>query len=207
VAIVPDTRLKQSARFPRGTVQVSIPDVFADWAAPGWVETPEAGPLAPSYEVTLDWRVSDGVVDETQALATAIMVALGSDRLADVRDELPDNLDNDRRGWWGDMDAEEVWNGWPLGTRLWEMRRDAVRGEGYRFGATTVKADNFVRECMRPFVETGIVSKFDVTVEQVTDERIDVLIVIYRNLAPAVSLRFAYLWDSIGRTQTRNSFA
>lgn len=203
---MPDIRLKQSARFPRGTVQVSVPDVFADWAAPGWVETPEAAPLAPSYEVTVDWRVSDGIVDETQALATAIMVALGSDRLADVRDELPDNLDNDRRGWWGDMDAEGIWGGWSLGTRLWEMRRDAIRGVGYRFGATTVKAENFVREAMQPFITAGIISKYSVTVEQVTSERIDVLIVINRALAPAVNLRYSYLWGEIGKTVMVNPF-
>jgi len=197
-ANIPDVRLKQSARFPRGTVQVSVPDAFADWAAPGWVETPQAAPLAPSYEVTVDWRVSDGVIDETQALATAIMVALGSDRLADASDELPDNLDSNRRGWWGDMDAE-IWKGWALGTRLWEMRRDAIRGSGYRFGATTVKAENFVREAMQPFVDVGIVSEFTVTVEQVTSERIDVLIVFSRSGAPAVNLRFAYLWDEIGK--------
>lgn len=198
-AVSGDIRLKQSARFPRGTVQVSVPDVFADWAAPGWVETPEAAPLAPTYEVTLDWRVSDGIVDETQALATAFMVALGSDRLAGERDELPDNLDSDRRGWWADMDAEAIWNGWPLGTRLWEMRRDAIRGSGYRFGATTVKAENFVREAMKPFVDARIISKFTVTVEQVTDERIDVLIVAYRTNAPVVSLSYSYLWDEIGK--------
>jgi len=199
---MPDLRLKQSARFPRGTVMVSVPDVFADWAAPGWVETPEAAPLAPAYEVTLDWRVSDGAIDETQALATAIMVALGSDRLAAVGDELPDNLDSDRRGWWGDMDAEAIWNGWPLGTRLWEMRRDAVRPPNYKHGATAAKAEQFVRETMRPFEDAGIISRFSVEVDPIPRmERIDVLIVLFRSNAPAVSLRYQYLWDSIGRTK------
>ena len=197
---MPDIRLRQSARFPRGTVQVSVPDVFADWAAPGWVETPEAAPLAPAYEVTLDWRTSDGAIDETQALATAVMIALGSDLLADVRDELPDPMSNDRRGWWADMDAEQIWGGWPLGTRFWEMRRDAVRDINYQFGSTMVKAENFVREAIRPFVTAGIISKFTVTVDKVTSERIDVLIVLIRAQAPAISLRYAYLWDQIGRS-------
>lgn len=197
-----DVRLRQSAKFPRGTVMVSVPDVFADWAVPGWVETPESAPLAPAYEVTIDWRTSDGVIDETQALATAIMVALGSDLLADVADELPDNLDGDRRGWWGDMDAEAIWEGWPLGTRLWEMRRDAIRPVGYKHGATAIKADTFVREAMRPFVAAGIVSKYTVEVDTIHEmERIDVLIILYRDKAPAVRLRFAYLWDEIGKTR------
>jgi phage gp46-like protein len=201
---MPDIRNKQSAKFPRGTVMVSVPDVFADWAAPGWVETPQSAPLAPAYEVTIDWRVSDGVIDETQALATAIMVALGSDRLAEIGDELPDNLDSDRRGWWGDMDAEEIWNGWPLGTRLWEMRRDAIRPVAYQRGATVVKAENFVRETIKPFVTAGIISKYAVEVDPLPRmERIDVLIVLYRDLAPAVQLRYAYLWDEIGKNVVR----
>ena len=98
---MPDIRLRQSARFPRGQIQVTVPDLFSDWIAPIWVEQPESAPFAPGYEVILDWKVTDGVIDETQALATAVMVALGSNLLADVGDELPDPLDNDRQGWWG----------------------------------------------------------------------------------------------------------
>ena len=180
---------------------VSVPDAFADWAAPGWVETPKSAPLAPNYSVTLDWRISDGVVDETQALATSIMVALGSDRLAEIGDELPDNLDSDRKGWWGDMDAEQIWSGWPLGTRLWEMRRDAIRPPGYKHGATAIKAEHFVRETIRPFVDAGIISKYAVEVDPIPQmEQIDVLIVLYRTNEPAIQLRYAYLWDAIGKS-------
>jgi len=197
---MPDIRLKQSAKFPRGTVQVSVPDAFADWAAPSWVETPESAPLAPAYEVTIDWRVSEGVVDETQSLATAVMIALGSDALADLADELPDNLDSDRRGWWGDMDAAEIWDGWALGTRLWEMRRDAIRPVNYHHGATAIKAEMFVREAMKPFVTAGIISKYTVEVDPLPRmERIDVLISLFRANAPAVQLRYAYLYDEIGK--------
>jgi len=49
-------------------------------------------------------------------------------------------------------------------------------------------------------VTAGIISKFTVTVDKVTSERIDVLIVLIRAQAPAISLRYAYLWDQIGRS-------
>ncbi len=199
---MPDIRLRQSARFPRGRVQVTVPDLFTDWVAPVWVDQPDSAPFAPGYEVFLDWKVSDGTIDETQALATAVMVALGSNALANVTDELPDPLDDDRQGWWGDMDAEIIWQGWPLGTRLWEMRRDAVRPLGYKHGATAIKAEMFVREAIAPFEEAQIISDFTVEVDALPKmERIDVLITLFRTNSPAISLRYQYLYDEIGKTQ------
>ena len=75
--------------------------------------------IATPEVVTLDWLMTPiGEIDTTQELATAVTVALGTDRLALVADELPDPNDNDRRGWWGDLDAEQIHDGWPIGTRL-----------------------------------------------------------------------------------------
>src|SRR4051812_1651501 len=74
----------------------------------------------PKYSVTIDWQLlDDGTLDDRQALATAVVVALGTNALADVDDRLPDPDSTDRQGWWGDMDAEAIWNAWPIGTKLW----------------------------------------------------------------------------------------
>lgn len=201
MAAIPDIRLKQSARFPQGQVQVTVPDLFSDWVAPTWVDEPDSAPSAPGYETYFDWKVTDGVIDETQALATAVMVALGSNHLADISDELPDPLDNDRHGWWADMDAESIWTGWPLGTRLWEMRRDALRPIGYKNGATAIKAEMFVREAIRPFEEAAIISNYTVEVDPIPRmERIDVLITLIRTNQPAIKLEYQYLYGEIGKT-------
>src|ERR1700750_2247663 len=75
-------------------------------------------------EVTCDWLLlADGTLDDTQALATAIIVALGTDALADKDDILPDPDSTDRCGWWGNLDADLIWGGWDIGSKLWLLRR------------------------------------------------------------------------------------
>ena len=75
------------------------------------------------YSVSVDWSLlADGTLDDDNALATAVIVALGTDRLADPDDILPDPDSTDRAGWWGDLDAEEIWDGWPIGSRLWLLK-------------------------------------------------------------------------------------
>ena len=72
--------------------------------------------IFPNYSVTVDWNLlSTGALDERQALATAIIVALGTDALVEFdRPTAGPKFDTDRGGWWGDLDAEEVWDGWPI---------------------------------------------------------------------------------------------
>src|SRR5215472_15553230 len=90
-------------------------------------------------DVSVDWLLrADGTLDDSQALATAVIVALGTDRLADVTDVLPDPDSTDRRGWWGDLDAQEVWDGWPIGSRLWLLKRDKITDAGAARGSELV---------------------------------------------------------------------
>src|ERR1700740_1458414 len=56
----------------------------------------------PNYSVTVDWLLQpNGQVDDTQALATAVIVALGTNGLASDDDVLPDPDSTDRCGWGG----------------------------------------------------------------------------------------------------------
>lgn len=149
--------------------------------------------------VTLDWLLTPaGDLDTTQELVTAVTVALGTDRLALPEDELPDPNDNDRRGWWGDLDAETLHDGWPIGTRLWLMAREKITGPEARRGSTIAKAEEFVREALQPFVDRLIASRVDVRAKRTSLGRIDVTAILYRDRQPAVALRFADLWDEIG---------
>jgi phage gp46-like protein len=152
----------------------------------------------PQYSVTVDAAIRDnGMIDDRQALATAVIVALGTDALAERDDILPDPDSTDRAGWWGDLDAEEIWDGWPIGSRLWLLRREAIHDPGYRRGATITRVDRYIREALQPFLDRRIASALEVNVERVGRERIDAHVVMYRGPQIAVDLRFQVLWAQL----------
>jgi phage gp46-like protein len=154
----------------------------------------------PKYSVTCDWNLlADGTLDETEALATAIIVALGTDALAGTSDILPDPDSTDRAGWWGNLDAGEIWNGWDIGTLLWLLKRDKIVGPEALQGATVTRAEYYVRAAIQPFVTRKIGSQYDVQVERVGREQINVLIRIYRGPLQEIDLRFQILWNDIER--------
>jgi phage gp46-like protein len=148
--------------------------------------------------VSVDWLVlDDGTLDDTDALATAVIVALGTDRLAGADDELPDPDSTDRRGWWGDLDAQEIWGGWEIGSRLWLMQRAKITGVGAMRGPTLVRVKHYIQEAIQPFLSLRIASAMDVQVERVDTQRIDALVRLYRGPQTAVELRYQILWQDI----------
>ena len=167
---MPDVRLVQNAEFPN----------------------------QPYYAVTMDWvLLGDGTLDDRDSLATAVIVALGTDRLADVGDLLPDPDSTDRRGWWGDYDADVIWDGWPIGCRLWLLQRSKIEGSGSLRGPTTVRVETYVREAIQPFIDRRIASSFSVKATRVGRERIDAIIQIFRGPSPPIELRYQILWSSV----------
>ena len=62
-------------------------------------------------EMFADWQKGLGELTTGNDLQTAILDSLFTDRLARADD---DYEDSDRRGWWGDSDADTQ-----LGSRLW----------------------------------------------------------------------------------------
>jgi phage gp46-like protein len=159
-------------------------------------------------EVSVDWLLrDDGTLDDTQALATAVIVALGTDRLAAVDDILPDPDSTDRRGWWGDLDAQEVWDGWPIGCRLWLLKRDKITGSEAQQGSTLVRVEQYIREAIYPFIERRIGSRMDVRAVRVGRERIDALIRIYRGPETEIQLRYQILWREMPITSQPNPYA
>jgi phage gp46-like protein len=166
-AIVPDVRLVQNNQFPK-------------------------------YSVTLDWLLlKDGTLDDIRALATAVMVALGTDALAGDDDVLPDPDSTDRAGWWGDLDAEAIWDGWPVGCKLWLLKRAKIDSISSREGSTVARVDAYIRDAIQPFVDHKICTSYDVWANRVDDQRIDALVRVYRGPLPAIDLRYEILWDGM----------
>jgi phage gp46-like protein len=147
---------------------------------------------------SIDWLLlSDGTLDDTQALATAVIVALGTNRLANPTDILPDPDSTDRMGWWGDLDAQEIWSGWPIGSRLWLLIRSKILGPEAREGATVTLVEQYIREAIQPFIDLKVASRMYVKAVRVGVERIDALVRLYRGPELAVDLRYEVLWNDI----------
>jgi phage gp46-like protein len=154
--------------------------------------------LFPKYSVTLDWQLlPNGTLDDSQALATAVCVALGTNALADEHDLLPDPDSSERCGWWGDFDAELIWNGWPIGSKLWLLRRSKITPASAQQGSTLVLVENYIRDAMQPFVNRRICSSFDIWVTRVNPQRIDALLRIYRGPQQPIELAYQILWDAM----------
>jgi phage gp46-like protein len=152
-----------------------------------------------NFSYAIDFALlGNGTLDTADALATAVMVALGTDRLANPSDTLPDPDSTDRRGWWGDLDAETIWGGWPIGCRLWLLKREKITGPQARQGATVARVEMYIREALQPFIDLKIASSMYVQAWIVNPERIDALVQLYRGPQLAVDLRYQVLWNEMG---------
>jgi len=98
-----------------------------------------------------------GGLRSKEGLHTAILIQLFSDARAAEQDVLPDDLDPNRRGWWGDSVAPaEEQSGHVLGSRLWTLSRATLDDN------TAVLANDIVRTALQPIVDQGAVARFDV---------------------------------------------
>jgi phage gp46-like protein len=155
----------------------------------------------PREAVGLDWLLKpNGGLDETQALATAVILAFGTWRRAETTDILPDLNSDDRMGWWGDMDAAEIWDGWPIGSRFWLMRRDKIVGPEALQGSTIARAESYAYEALQPFVDKRIASRVHAVASRRGLHTIVVDVTIYRGPDEPIELRFEGLWDELEET-------
>lgn len=155
-------------------------------------------PYYPPLAVTFDWLMTPlGQLDTTYELVTAVIVALGTDRLAEDDDILPGLDDTDRRGWWGDLDATELFDAWPIGTRLWLLSRHKITGERAKQGSSTARAREYAYEALQPFVDRGICREIEVTAVRNAIDKIDLTVTLIRGDEPNLTIRYASLWNDI----------
>ena len=141
--------------------------------------------------------------DSDIALARAVLVALNTDRLALPDDQLPNSRDDNRRGWWGDLDAQTIWNGWPIGTRLWLLTRSKIiTDQGAAEAPTLQLAQGYISEALQPFVDANICSSFDIALSILSGPSgnygIGGTITLYRGPKSAIALEYEDLWTPYG---------
>lgn len=146
--------------------------------------------------VTMDWLLRDtGLIDERDELATSVKVALGTDSQAAASDILPDPDSVDRKGWWGDLDADEIWGGWPIGCKNWLLTRAKILTATPSLeGDTLERARQYTREALQPFVDQRMATQIVVGATRTGLERIDVTALLFRGNLVEIDLRFQILW-------------
>jgi phage gp46-like protein len=149
--------------------------------------------------MTMDWLLqSDGTLDTSEDLATAVSVALGTNRLAEPQEVLPDPDSTDRQGWWGDYQAQEIWGGWPIGSKHWLLRRAKITDAASIEGSTVQRATDYTTQALQPFITNGICTSFIVNSVRVGLDRVYVKVTIYRGPKTAIELQYQILWDQLG---------
>jgi phage gp46-like protein len=138
-----------------------------------------------------DWIVRGNTLDTAQELVTAVAVALFTHRTAEDDDPLP-HFASDRRGWWGDAEAGEIHQGWPIGSRLWLLSREKQTDE------TRARAEAYIREALDHFIAGRIVADYDLAVDWFAPERLGAEITLYRGSGDSIAVRFETLWAELG---------
>jgi len=149
-------------------------------------------------QTVADWLLlKTGLLDERQELANLCKVALMTDMLSDPDEIRPDPDSDDRKGWWGDMDAQAIWRGWPIGCKNWLLTR-AKLGDAYSWeGDTVYRAENYTRIALQPLVDLKTCSSIEVSAERIGQDRIDVLVTMYRGPLVSVDLVFQDFWAAM----------
>jgi phage gp46-like protein len=149
-------------------------------------------------ETIADWQLlQNGLLDEREELANYVKVALMTNRLSEPTEIRPDPDSDDRNGWWGDYQAQEIHRGWPIGCKNWLLTRAKINDAPSMEGATVVRAEMYTREALQPLIDMRLCTAIDVKAARVGVDRIDVGVVVYRGNMPEVALLFQDLWNKM----------
>lgn len=132
-----------------------------------------------------DWLVQPPSLAADDGLATAVVLSLFTDRLANADDDLPGPTSG-RRGWWGDTYAEQ--QGDLIGSRLWLLARSK------QLPAVLLLAEQYAKEALQWLLEDGVASAVDVTAEVVRPEVLGLQVAITRPARPVARYRFETFW-------------
>ncbi len=145
-----------------------------------------------------DWLLTpDSQLDESEHLANIVTMALLTDSLADADDVLPDPDSIDRKGWWGDLDYQ-IWNGWPVGCKLWLLSRAKITGIAAKEGATVARVEQYIYAALLPLVQKKMCSHIDVKAWRYEKERIYARVMVYRGPKKDIELEFQGMFSTNG---------
>jgi len=149
-------------------------------------------------ETVADWLLlKNGLLDQRQELGNIVKVALMTDARSGPDEIRPDPDSDDRRGWWGDLDCDTIWSGWPIGTKNWLLERAKISDVYSWEGQTLYRAENYTRQAVMPLVNMRMCSGITVQAQLVGTQRIDVRVTFYRGPNAEIDLIFQDLWAAM----------
>jgi len=141
-------------------------------------------------ELVGDWVLTGSVLDTSKELVTALAVSIFTDGLAFADDIIPDGT-NDRRGVWCDLDAAEIHDATPSGSRLWLLSREKHTER------TRARAEQYVVECLAWLRTKGVATDYTVTAYWFGTGRLGIEIEVIRRGRENIAVRFEPLWREI----------
>lgn len=139
---------------------------------------------ADDMSITVD-GVESSLLAVTNPLVRAVVMALFTWRRA----EADDPIEGERWGWWGDNLAEQV--GDRIGSRLWLLSREKLTA------STVQRAIEYGKEALAHLVEDGVATGVTVEAERRGLDMLAMRVLIDRQNAPQVDLRFANVWSQL----------
>lgn len=132
---------------------------------------------------TGDWSIAGGALASGNDLASAVLISLFTDRIADDADTPPDGGD-DRRGWWGDAD-EDV----PIGSRLWLLDRSRLT----QAVANTAKI--YMEEALQWLIDDQVAISVKVATAIAGVSRLNSMVTVTHRDGTVIPLHYNWVWN------------
>lgn len=132
---------------------------------------------------TGDWSIAGGALASGNDLASAVLISLFTDRIADDADIPPDGGD-DRRGWWGDAD-EDV----PIGSRLWLLDRSRL------VQAVANNAKIYMEEALQWLVDDQVALSVKVVTSIAGGSRLNSIVTVTHRDGTVTPLHYNWVWN------------
>lgn len=129
-----------------------------------------------------DWLLAGPALASGNDLATAVLISLFTDRVANPDDAIPDGT-ADPRGWWADDPTA------PIGSRLWLIFRSKRTQE------TLGAAQSYAEEALQWLVNDGVAASFDVYVEWQERSTLAMQVTVFKTNGTQQTLQFAWAWN------------
>lgn len=135
-----------------------------------------------------DFVLGNGDLERDEGLSTAVLVSLFTDRRADIDDEF---INNDRRGWWGDLVAEI--EGDQIGSKIYLLDRLKAIEENI------VKLQQYAYEALEWMLEDDVIAKIETDAYSYgpnSNKRLALKVKIYKSDGNNIAYKFDDVWNA-----------